>query len=511
MGIYKSLRAKQKPLQFVKVLSWTLLLLILGSSLGLSVFQAKYAERVLLEKQKQFGLLLAENLSHQIFTRFTLPTIIGFGQISLRNPEQFTRLDQVVRSTIHSFHVQEVRIYDPELRISYSTDPNLVNRTGLAGEGAKRAISHGETSFDFLSKISWSTAMFRLELRPGSVVLRGFAPLRMERNFGPGAKNPIMGILEFSQDITDDYMAVVNFERLVYASSLFTSLVLFFLIISILGRADRMSAERQAEKEKLLAELHQQEKLAGMGRMVAGVAHEIRNPLGIIQSSAELILKKAKAENHPHTRIIEAMFDEAKRLSRTVHEFLDYARPRQPRQDEVDICRVLEQAAVFLERECETRSIRMERSCPEGTSVRGDRDLIYRAVYNVLGNAMQALPPEGGLIQATTATATDNEGQWLLLTVRDSGPGFDEQNLDKMKDPFYSTKDTGTGLGLAIVSSIIESHGGAVVLGNHPEGGAMVTLKLPLGHAAKPAQLPPPPKAPDATIASGTQTPTDKA
>jgi signal transduction histidine kinase len=485
LGLYKNLLGAHKPLQFVKVLTWTFLLLILGTNLMLSVFLSKRAEQVLLEKQKEFGLLLAENLSHQIFTRFTLPSVIGYGQINLRIPEQFTRLDQVVRTTIHSFHVQEVRIYAPDLRVTYSTDPNLVLRTGLAGEGVKRALNHEEPSFELFSKVSGFSALFKLEMRPGSVVMRGFTPLRMERNFGPGAKNPIMGILEFSQDITEDYMAVVNFERLVYSSSLATSLVLFSLIISILRRVDRISAERQAEKEKLMAELHQQEKLAGMGRMVSGVAHEIRNPLGIIQSSAELVLKKAKADNHPHTRIIEAIYDESRRLSRTVNDFLDYARPRQPRKDEVDLCRILEQACVFLEHECEERGIRMTRTCPEGTTILGDRDLIYRAVYNVLGNAMQAMP-EGGSIQVDVLPPVEDaarpegqDGPWLVLAVRDSGPGFDVQNLDKMKDPFFSTKDTGTGLGLAIVTSIVESHGGTVTLANHPEGGAVVRLTLP--------------------------------
>lgn len=481
MGIYKNLLGTYKPLQFVKVLTWTFLILILGTNLMLSVFLSKRAEQVLLEKQKEFGLLLSENLSHQIFTRFTLPTIIGYGQISLRNPEQFTRLDQVVRTTIHSFHVQEVRIYDPELRVTYSTDPNLVLRTGLAGEGVKRALNHEEPSFELFSKVSGLKALFKLGMRPGSVVMRGYTPLRMERNFGPGAKNPIMGILEFSQDITEDYMSVVNFERLVYSSSLITSMVLFWLLISILRRVDRISAERQVEKEKLMAELHQQEKLAGMGRMVSGVAHEIRNPLGIIQSSAELVLKKAKADNHPHTRIIEAIYDESRRLSRTVNDFLDYARPRQPRKDEVDVCRILEQACVFLEHECEERGIRMTRACPEGTTALGDRDLIYRAVYNVLGNAMQAMP-EGGNIHVDVSTRQEGASGGppvLVLAVRDSGPGFDEKNLDKVKDPFFSTKDTGTGLGLAIVTSIVESHGGAVTLANHPEGGAVVQLTLP--------------------------------
>ncbi|MDO9084119.1 MAG: ATP-binding protein, partial [Humidesulfovibrio sp.] len=265
----------------------------------------------------------------------------------------------------------------------------------------------------------------------------------------------------------------------------------------ILRRVDRISAERQAEKEKLLRELHQQEKLAGMGRMVAGVAHEIRNPLGIIQSSAELVFKKAKADNHPHTRIIEAIYDESRRLSRTVNDFLDYARPRQPRMDVVDICRILEQAAVFLEHECEAKGITMERDCPPGTQVLGDKDLLYRAVYNVLGNAMQAMT-QGGLVQVLARPADPTQaglsgedglpvegGPWLELQVRDSGPGFDEANLDKMKDPFFSTKDTGTGLGLAIVTSIVESHGGFVALKNHPESGAVVSLLLRAAPTAK--------------------------
>jgi len=94
--------------------------------------------------------------------------------------------------------------------------------------------------------------------------------------------------------------------------------------------------------------------------------------------------------------------------------------------------------------------------------------------------------PEGGSIHVDVlppaedaATPEGQDGPWLVLAVRDSGPGFDEKNLDKMKDPFFSTKDTGTGLGLAIVTSIVESHGGTVTLANHPEGGAVVRLTLP--------------------------------
>ncbi len=95
-----------RPLQFVRVISWSLFAIILGFSLLLSVFISKYAEQTLFEKQKEFGLLLAENVSHQVFTRFVMPTAMQYGGISLRQEVQYKALDEVVRSTVHSFMSQ---------------------------------------------------------------------------------------------------------------------------------------------------------------------------------------------------------------------------------------------------------------------------------------------------------------------------------------------------------------------------------------------------------------------
>lgn len=466
-----------RPLQFVKVLSWTLLVLILGSSLALATLLSNYAERVLLEKQKQFAQLLTENLSHQIYTRFTLPTVIGYGAIALSNKEQYARLDQVVRTTIHSLNVQDLRLYAlADYQVVYSLNPDIVGKKGLAGEGVKRARETGLNHFEFTIGVSRLVALFLPELKPGSMVLKGYSPLRAERSLSSGSDdNPVMGILEFTQDVTADYLAVLNFERLVVFSSLLTSLALFWVIMSVIRRADRMNMERLAEKERLERELLQQEKLAGMGRMVAGVAHEIRNPLGIICSSAELVLKKARAESPSYLRILEALFDEARRLSRTVGDFLDYARPRQPRRDDVDLCRVLEQAAVFLEPECEKKKVVIDRDCPPALVVKGDKDLLYRAFYNVVANAMQAMEPGGGTIRIRGAI----DGEAVRVTLTDTGPGFPADNLDKVKDPFFTTKDSGTGLGLAIVQSIIESHGATLALSNPLEGGARVDITFP--------------------------------
>ena len=463
-----------KPLQFVKVISWILLVIILGFSLLLSVFLSKYAERTLLEKQQEFGLLLAENVSHQVFTRFVMPTVIRYGSISLRNDEQSKVLDEVVRSTVHSFHVSSLRIYDAEGTITYSLDKDEVGKKGSALYMVTRTWESAEFSAQILAKVSKMASLFRISLKPGSIMLRAYYPLRAERSLTNISENPIMGILEFNQDITPDFLSMLNFERLVIAFSLTTSLILFFLVLTVLRRAERMSNRQLKEKEKLIFELQQQEKLAGMGRMVAGVAHEIRNPLGIICSSSELILKKAQKEGSSHSRILEALHEEANRLSRTVSEFLDYARPKKPTMFDLDVGKLLDQVTVFMEPECERLGVTVDRNYSGDLSAKGDKDLLYRAFYNLVANALQAMDGSGEIF---IRAAREDEG--LHVTIHDTGPGFAPDHLDQVRDPFFTTKDAGTGLGLALVSTIFESHGVSMHLSNADDGGARVDVIFP--------------------------------
>jgi len=471
-------QSAERPLQFVKLLSWSVMTLILGTSLALSIFISKTAETALLKKQEQFGLLLAENLSHQVYTRFALPVMIRYGNISLSNKEQFTRLDQVVRNTIHSFRVHELHIFSKDGTITYSLNKDELGKKSPRPadlEAVDATYQNERFNASIIENISKLRALFSIENpKPGSIMLKAYYPLRAEQNLAAISDNPIMGILGFEQDITEEYMGVINLERLIVALSLLTSLVLFVVIMTLMRRAERLNMQRVEEKERLERELNQQEKLAGMGRMVAGVAHEIRNPLGIICSSSELILKKAKKENHPHTRLIEAVHEEAKRLSRTVGEFLDYARPKQPNLFDLDVGRILDQVAVFLEPECEKLGVTIDRLYHGDLSTKGDKDLLYRAFYNIVSNAMQAM--DGGGMVSIRAVG---ENGVVHVTIADTGPGFDEENLNKVRDPFFTTKDTGTGLGLAIVNSIMESHKAQFQIGNNADGGGRVDMIIP--------------------------------
>lgn len=474
----KATGGEARPLQSVKVLTWSIFTLILGFSLLLSVFLSERTERSLLKKQEQFGLLLAENVSHQVWTRFALPVLIRYGSIRISNPEQFGRLDQVVRSTIHSFKVTSLRILDVHNEVTYSLNSDELDKPGPNPKAVNETWGTETYSAVIDSKVSKLGAIVSLHLKPGSIVMTSHYPLRAESNLRTITDNPVMGVLEISQDITDEYMEVINFERLIISSSLLSSMLLFFVIITLLGRTDRINNQRIEEKQRLERELLQQEKLAGMGRMVSGVAHEIRNPLGIICSTSELLKKKAE-KNGGDTRLISALHEESKRLSRTVTEFLDYARPKQPAMVEVDLCRLLGQITIFLEPEFEKRGITVHKDCPETLFTMGDKDLLYRALYNLVSNAMQAMEETGELHINAEQDAGDDT---IRITIRDTGPGFDLEHMDRYRDPFFTTKDTGTGLGLAIVSNILESHGAVLNLDNAPEGGAMVTAIFPASH-----------------------------
>ncbi|MBI9111170.1 ATP-binding protein [Maridesulfovibrio ferrireducens] len=472
----KSKDPQMQSFQLVKLLSWTLLVVIVASSLGLSVFLAKHADETLLEKHKEFALLQAENLNHQIYRRFILPTIIGYGKIGLKNEEQMDRLDQVIRSTVHSYKVSEVRIYDPSLIISYSLNKENIGKDDLGGEVIKSVLESGKPKYEFISKKSAIGAIFDFNMRPGTMLLKIVYPLRSEQSLNID-ENIIMGALVLTQDITEDYQSVINFERLILFTSCCSALILFATIMMIIKRADIINAQRMKDRQTFERELNQSEKLASIGRMVSGVAHEIRNPLGIISSSSELLLKRMKDVDPMNTRILSAIHEECKRLSRTVSDFLDYARPRKLTFVLIDPSDLLDKIATFLEPKCHESGIEIKLEYAHGHKICADEDLLYRAFYNLVGNAVQAIEKDGSIRISINEVADG-----LSIVFSDTGPGFNADIIDKVKDPFFTTKDSGTGLGLAIVSNIVENHEGRLTVGNNPEGGARIEVFLSAKH-----------------------------
>ncbi len=464
------------PLSYARTLSWLSLLLILTISLVLSVFISNVVRENLLTKQEEFANLLATNLNHQIYRRFMVPTVLAYGRVTLRNTAQYERLDEIVRSVIHGLEVQRLRLYDFSRIVSYSTNHEDLGRTGLAPLAVGDALRGENPKSEIVSTFPMWQAPFRLPLEPGSFVLRTLYPLTGEvRDTEGEVRTPVMGVLELSQDITEDYESVLAFQGLIVGVSLLSSMVLFSLLLVLIRRAERVLAERMTKNKALEDELHSSEKLVSMGRVIASIAHEIRNPLGIIRSSSEYLQRRTDKTDESTKRILGAIYDESCRLSQTVNDFLDYARPRMPGKDHIDVSLVVNQALAFLEGEFKRVQVSVKLELNADIFILGDKDLLYRAFYNVLVNAQQAMDGPG--IITIASSCEDNHAN---ITFTDTGPGFNEEFMDNIFDPFFTTKESGTGLGLAIVKTIINSHEGQIFLENASDGGAIIRIQLPL-------------------------------
>ena len=468
MGDSEALR----PFHLVKYYSVTSLVIILLFTLLISSVLSRRAGELVLHKREQYSLLLAENLNHQVMTRFVVPMLRDHGGINVGQPEQFKLLEAVVRNTIHSFQVRQVNILDLEGNIIYSTETPFIGRVGLEGPQFQIAVSGGHAS---VLEPSWEY----LELGGGPPrVLKTFIPLRDERRL-TAEMGPPRAVFEITLDISSDFHEVWINQVIIVSTLLAMMALLFFTLRSIVLRGQRIMAQRAEQEVALKGRLNQAERLAALGQMIAGVAHEIRNPLGIVRSTAELLGSRLDQNNQA---LAEVIVDESTRLNNTVTEFLDFARPQNPHLQPMVLEEVLERNLKVLEPEMERAGVTLDKRFNKRPFVvPGDADLLYRAFLNIFNNAIQAMDGRGGALTVTTGPSGHRGGSWMVVVVEDDGPGFEPSSLVRLFDPFFTTKEQGTGLGLSIVNNIIISHRGRVEVKNRGPKGARIEVWLPAG------------------------------
>lgn len=227
---------------------------------------------------------------------------------------------------------------------------------------------------------------------------------------------------------------------------------------------------RELEQKVLLSE-----KFAALGRLSAGVAHEIRNPLNSIRGFIQYFQKKLPLDKEDY-KYTDLMLTEVDRLNRVISKLLAYSKPREPRLSVRSAEEILDHCVRVLEREASEAGVELIREPASGDVplVMMDTDQMTQVFLNILINGVEATP-KGGKI--TITSETDARGR-LQITFEDSGEGIPRENLDKLFDPFFSTKKKGTGLGLAIVKSIIESHDGEIEVESEPGRGTRFIIFL---------------------------------
>jgi signal transduction histidine kinase len=463
-----------KPFRLVKYLSLSSLVVILVCTIVLSGFISQRAKAILLKKSETYALLVAENLNHQVFFQFTLPTLIADGEIKLSRQSQYERLDRVVRNAIHGSSVERVNIYDPAQTLTYSTETEKRGMTGDLGPAFQRALA--EETVSVMQGNGYPFLSARLD--DAKQLLVTYLPMWEERTLS-WKRGKILGVFEITQDVTADYKTIHRFQWLVVSGFLLFVGILFLTISLIARRAESILTARGAERKRLEEQLHQAERLAALGEMIAGVSHEIRNPLGIIRSTAELL--HGRVENDRQRRLSSIIVEESTRLNDILTEFLDFARPKNPRLAPCRIEDIVERNLAAMEAQLQQASIEVERWYEAGEYMMdADADLLYRALVNLLANAVQAMPEGGTLRVRTILREGKGEPPHIELRIRDTGHGIPEEMLKKVFNPFFTTREKGTGLGLAIVRSIIDSHAGEMEVRSAEGQGTTVIIRLPL-------------------------------
>jgi two-component system OmpR family sensor kinase len=342
----------------------------------------------------------------------------------------------------------------------------LLDSAGESGVGKKVKLDDAERRASLIA-LTGSPAHGDLRRQGSQRVLTGFAPVR-DVNVPPPA--PVLCVL--GVEASAEFLAVLpDVARLLTATALLAVLAVLALGVLFL----RMSAGQAA----LEASLARAENLASIGELAATLAHEVRNPLGVIEGAAQRL---SRNYGGPEPELFGYIQAEVDRLANTVRHYLDFARP-QAAGEAGDLGEALSATLGLLSREAEARHVALVREGlaavadgGAGARVSMGGDQLRQALFNLVRNALEALPG-GGTIRVGWAA----RGAAYDLWVADDGPGMSEELARRVKRPFVTTRAQGTGLGLAIVDRLVREAGGRFDLTTAPGKGTTCRLHLPAG------------------------------
>ena len=279
-----------------------------------------------------------------------------------------------------------------------------------------------------------------------------------------------------------------------YSANQYAEIVVFFLVGGVTGvlasRERKRREELQHTAEQLstvyrelqdsFEQLKRADRLSAIGQLSAGLAHEIRNPLASIEGAID-ILERDPSSEEKRQEFFGIMKKECQRLKRLLTNLLDFAKPRLPRIQSVGINQVVASVASLAGPVAERCGITVHTAIPADLpAVECDPEQLQQVILNLALNAVQAMS-EGGRV---TLAAWKQDSQ-IVVQVKDEGRGIPPEDLDKVFDPFYTTKERGTGLGLSVAHQIVNQHGGAITVEANSDRGMTFAVHLPLRYGGQ--------------------------
>lgn len=280
---------------------------------------------------------------------------------------------------------------------------------------------------------------------------------------------------------------VIDAEGLGVISLRLVFLPLVGFLTNQLAEANRIEAKRAQAVAEQLAEANQSlsraeeavrrsERLAALGQLSAGLAHELRNPMGTMKASAEMLARSVSGENEVARELAGFISAEVDRVNSLITRFLEFARPLKARRKRTELSEVIDRAVEQLERHNPRYEVTIYKNySPDIRPFPFDGQLMERVFYNLLLNAAQATPPGGAITVKTRPHSRDR----VEIAVIDRGSGIDPKHKENIFNPFFTTKGDGVGLGLPIVSKIVDGHGGQIHVESETGVGSVFRIDLP--------------------------------
>jgi two-component system sensor histidine kinase HydH len=452
-------RSEVKPFQLVKYFATASFLILILFSIPFTTFISQRAKDIILESFKDSSIKVGENLNNLVLNYFVIPVINLYGEIRLGDKNQQTQLDRVVKTATQGMNIELVKLYSvDEGIVVYSTDPSLLKEKVVETPEYKKAVN-SEYSSEIISE-------------GGLKKIKTYIPFTITL-ISTGEKY-VPGVFEATQNITKQYNSIFKFQLLIFSVSILIMILIFFALLFVVHNAEKIIKKRAAEQRDLEEQLYLAERLAALGEMVAGVSHEIKNPLGIIQSTSELLTSMPNADEK-QKMLSSVITEESIRLNRIVTDFLEFARPHKLDLNECHIEEVIRKNITFLKPELEGKGIVvLDKMNGRSFKLQADDDMLYRALMNIFINSIQAIDNAGSI----TVNVDEDKGGYRI-EIEDTGTGISKENMKKIFNPFFTTKDKGTGLGLAIVRKIIEGHQGTIDVESQEGSGTKVIIRLP--------------------------------